>query len=113
MKHGWSSFERGELHSHTQFVEVETRRIPKILGDVGWSRVDLLKLDVEVLERGILADGGGWLSRVRLVVFELHPNNSAGEIAALVYRAGWHMERIGYHGNPTYLAKLSAGDRGI
>jgi len=107
MNHGWSSLESAGFHAHTQFVEVETRRIPEILDDLGWSRVDLLKLDIEGLEREILADGGDWLPRVGLIVFELHPNHSQEEIAALLDHAGWSMERIGFQGDPTYLAKPS------
>jgi FkbM family methyltransferase len=105
MNGGWSSLENAKLHAHTQFVEVETRRIPEILDDLGWTHVDLLKLDIEGLENDILADGGDWLSRVVLIVFELHPNNSEEHLTALLSRAGWSMERIGYLGDPTYLAK--------
>jgi FkbM family methyltransferase len=106
---GWSALEGAGLHTHKEFVEVEVRRISEILDSLGWPRVDLLKLDIEGLEGEILADGGDWLSRVGLILFELHPNNSAEEIAAVFGRAGWMMERIGYQGDPTYLAKPFEG----
>ena len=105
MDPGWSSLEYAGLHAHTRFVEVETRRIPEIMDDLGWSRVDLLKLDIEGLERDILADGADWLSRVGLIVFELHQNNSVEEIATILDQAGYSLERIGYLGDPTYVAK--------
>jgi FkbM family methyltransferase len=95
MDPGWSSMENAGLHAHTQFIEVQTRRIPEILDDLGWPRVDLLKLDIEGLERDILADGADWLSRSGLIVFELHQNNSTDEIAAILSRAGYSLERIG------------------
>jgi FkbM family methyltransferase len=107
MDPGWSALENAGLHAHTRFVEVETRRIPEILDDLGWSRVDLLKLDIEGLERDILADGDDWLSRVGLIVFELHQNNSTEEIAGILNRAGFELERVGLQGEPTYLAKPS------
>jgi FkbM family methyltransferase len=109
VNHGWSSLENAGLHNHDRFVEVKTRRIPEILDDLGWSRVDLLKLDVEGLEQELFTDGGDWLSRIGLILFELHPNNSAEEIAAVLSRASWSMERIGYLGDPTYLAKAISG----
>lgn len=105
---GWSSLETAGLHAHTQFVDVETRRIPEILDALCWSRVDLLKLDVEGLERDLLADAGDWLCRVGLLVFELHRNSSLEEIAALLRSYRWALERIGYQEEKTYLAKPSA-----
>jgi FkbM family methyltransferase len=102
---GWSAVEGTGFHTHTEFIEVEARRIPEILDAMSWSRVDLLKMDIEGLEGEILADAGDWLSRVGMIVFELHPNNSVAQVAALLGRAGWSMERIGYRGDPTYLAK--------
>jgi FkbM family methyltransferase len=47
--------------------------IPDILAQEGWDHVDLIKLDVEGAEREIFSDSAGeWLSRVRLIVIELH-----------------------------------------
>jgi FkbM family methyltransferase len=109
VNHGWSSLENAGLHNHDRFVQVKMRRIPDILDDLGWSRVDLLKLDVEGLERDLFTDADDWLSRIRLILFELHPNNLAEEIAAIFSRASWSMERIGYLGDPTYLAKAVNG----
>lgn len=106
---GWSALENAGLHAHTQSLEVETRRIPEILDALGWSRVDLLKLDVEGLERDLLADGADWLCRVGLLVFELHRNTSPEEIAAILRRVGWSMECIGNHEEATYLAGPSVG----
>jgi len=36
---GWSSLEHVALHAHTDGVDVETRRIPDFLDQLGWSAV--------------------------------------------------------------------------
>lgn len=48
---------------------------------LGWTPVDLVKMDIEGMERDILADGGDWLHRVGLIVLEVHQNTSPEELA--------------------------------
>lgn len=102
---GWSSLEQCGLHTHTTFIEVDAQHIPAILDKLGWSQVDLLKLDVEGLERDLLADASEWLSRVGYIVLEVHRNTSSGEIADLLRPYGWALERIGHQAEETYLAR--------
>jgi FkbM family methyltransferase len=102
--HGCSSLENSKLYSHTQFVDVQTRRIPEILDDLRWPRVDLLKLDIEGMEAAVLADSRDWLDRVGLILFELHPNNSMADVTNRLDGAGWQTERIGFETDATYLA---------
>jgi FkbM family methyltransferase len=101
---GKSSLENAGLHSHREFVEVQTRRIPEILDDLGWSRVDLLKMDIEGMERDILANGGDWLDRAGLIVMEVHENTSPEELSRLLHPHGWTLQRLGVHDEATYLA---------
>ena len=92
-------------YRHAEFVDVEARRVPDVLDALGWPRVDLLKLDVEGLERDLFADAGDWLGRVGLVLFELHPNVREEEIRALLRRHRWMLERVGYRAEQTFLAR--------
>jgi hypothetical protein len=101
---GWSSLEHVGLHAHTSGVEVETRRIPDFLDKLGWARCDLLKLDVEGLERDLFADAAAWLPRVGRIVFELHENTSEEEIGTLLAPHGWRLARLGHEVEATYLA---------
>jgi FkbM family methyltransferase len=91
-------------HSHTEFIDVEARRISDILDTLDWSSVDLLKLDIEGLERDIIADASDWLPRVGMILFELHQNIPPQEIADLFRPYDWILERIGHRGEETYLA---------
>ena len=101
---GKSSLEDAGLYPHESFIEVETRRIPEILDDLGWRHVDLLKMDIEGMERDILADGGDWLHRVGLIVLEVHENTSPEELSTLLHPHGWTLQKLGTHDEPTYLA---------
>jgi FkbM family methyltransferase len=105
--YGKSSLENARLYAHSEFVEVQTRRIPEILDDLGWYHVDLLKMDIEGMERDILADGGDWLNRVGLIVLEVHPNTSPEELSNLLQPYGWTLQRLGVHDEETYLAMPS------
>jgi len=100
---GKSSLADARLYAHQEFVEVETRRIPEILDALGWRRVDLLKMDIEGMERDILADGSDWLARVGLIALELHQNTSPEELSNLLHPHGWTLQRLGLHDEETYL----------
>lgn len=105
---GWSSLEGAGLHHHVEHVPVRTRRIPHILDELGWTRVDLIKLDVEGLERDLFADAADWLPRTGRIVFELHENTSAAEIGRLLSPHGWTLERLGREVEATFLAAPDA-----
>jgi len=105
---GKSSLEDTRLYAHRDFVEVETRRVPEILDDLGWPQVDLLKMDIEGMERYVLADGGDWLNRVRLMVLEVHQNTSREELSRLLRPHGWTLQRLGVHEEETYLGMRKA-----
>jgi FkbM family methyltransferase len=110
---GKSSLEDVRLYPHQEFVEVETRRIPEILDELGWRRVDLLKMDIEGMERDILANGGDWLHRVGLIVMEVHENTSPEELSGLLRPYGWTLQRLGVHDEETYLGIPKTCESGI
>ena len=70
----------------------------------GWRHVDLLKMDVEGMERDIVADGGDWLHRVGLIVLEVHENTSPEELSTLLHPHAWTLQKLGTHDEATYLA---------
>jgi FkbM family methyltransferase len=96
-------------HAHQRSVEVEVRRLPDLLDELGWPRVDVLKLDIEGTERDLLADAGDWLDRVGLMLLELHPNTTAEEIGGFLRPHGWSLERIGREAEETYVARPKDG----
>jgi FkbM family methyltransferase len=99
-----AAMEGTEEHTYTEFIEVEARSIPDILDTLDWPRVDLLKLDIEGLERDIIADASDWLSQVGMILFEVHHNITPTEIADLFRPYDWILERIGHREEETYLA---------
>jgi FkbM family methyltransferase len=100
---GRSSLESTGLYEHSDFIEVETRRIPDILDELGWDVVDLVKMDIEGAERDVFADAGDWLHRVRHLVLEVHANTSPAELSGFLRPHGWTaLEPLGNHEEPTY-----------
>ncbi len=66
---------------------IPARCLETILSERGWAHIDILKMDIEGAEREVI--GGlppGWLSRVSLLVIELHDRYAPGASSAL-YRA--------------------------
>jgi FkbM family methyltransferase len=90
-------------HGAGQFVEVPGRTIPSILDELGWAKVDLVKIDIEGGERELLRHSADWIDRVGQIVMEIHGNTSPGEIQSFL-PAPWKLERLGAHDEPTYRA---------
>jgi FkbM family methyltransferase len=104
---GRSSLESTGLYAHSDFIQVDARRIPEILDELGWDVVDLLKMDIEGAERDVLADAGDWLNRVRHIVLEVHPNTSPEELDGFLRPHGSTLEPLGNHEEPTYFCSRS------
>jgi FkbM family methyltransferase len=100
------------IHAWTARTTVPTRSVESVLSELGWARVDLLKLDIEGYERELLAGRPAWLDRVAAVVAELHGGYTAeqfGEdlgpdftVAPLGqgYEKTWVALRRGAHAGP-------------
>jgi FkbM family methyltransferase len=104
---GQSSLESTGLYAHSDFIQVEARRIPEILDELGWDVVDLLKMDIEGAEREVLANSGDWLHRLRHIVLEVHSNTSPEELSGFLHPHGWTLEPLGVHEEPTYFCSRS------
>ncbi len=60
--------------------------INKLLRDYGVESVDILKLDIEGAEKAVFEDPSGWISKVGVIIIELHEDIAPGCTDA-VYRA--------------------------
>lgn len=61
---------------------IEGITIPELLEEKQWDRVDILKMDIEGAEKEIFSAPAGWLSKVRLLIIELHDNYNPGATKA-------------------------------
>lgn len=82
-----------EAHSFRASVStaadgVRAYRVGELLDELGWDRVDLVKLDIEGAERQVLGDSAAWLPRVRHLLVELHDRFEPGCTAALAAALG-------------------------
>jgi FkbM family methyltransferase len=53
-------------------VEVEVRSVASLMDAMGWQEVDLIKMDIEGMEKEVLAEQPEWLKRVRGLICEGH-----------------------------------------
>ena len=58
--------------SAEKIVRVEMKPVERILSELGWETVDLVKIDIEGGEKSVLGSHREWLSRVRSIVGEGH-----------------------------------------
>ena len=80
---------------------LKTVTIAKLLDDSGFDEVDLLKIDIEGAEREVFSDSGKpdeWLSKIKVMVIELHDRMKVGCSNAFfkaVSRHNFYMDIIG------------------
>jgi FkbM family methyltransferase len=55
-----------------QVVRVPLFSVPQIMEQMGWETIDVLKLDIEGAEKGILGPDSSWLNKVRYIIGESH-----------------------------------------
>lgn len=68
----------GPVTSGDTISQVATSSIPKILSLLGWSSVDLVKIDIEGGEIEALANSAEWASSINNVVIETHERHRFG-----------------------------------
>jgi FkbM family methyltransferase len=56
----------------SQHLRVRKFTVPELLATLGWSAVDVLKIDIEGYEKTLFRGNNAWLSRVRLIIGEAH-----------------------------------------
>jgi FkbM family methyltransferase len=65
-------------------VTVPITRLGSLIGSLGWTSVDLLKVDIEGAEKLLLDDIDGWSDMVSNVLMEIHHNVDAREAEAIM-----------------------------
>lgn len=89
---GAAEFDRMEV------ITVKMISIPTLLDQLGWERVDLLKLDIEGGERLLLSGNPSWLQRVGVIIGEGHQgyreNYTVEDMAAQFRPAGFHVKLL-------------------
>ncbi len=105
--HGCSALQgvgiKDGLHEEKSVVTVNGRRVSSILDELGWEKVDLVKIDIEGGEKELLRNCQGWIDRVGQIVMEIHANTSPEEIQSFL-PSPWVLERLGTQEEPTFRA---------
>jgi len=83
-----------------EVLEVQTKTVDSILRELGWSRIDLLKIDIEGAEQALFKDSPAWLDRVSHIVGELHHPYTFDECRRDLEPRGFVVENRG--GDETY-----------
>lgn len=100
-----SALETSTMHNLPEMIEVEVRTVIDILDQAGWSKVDLVKIDIEGMEENVVCGGRSWLDRANAVILEIHPSCDVERIRAAFEGAGFQFERHGSGHEPVYLAQ--------
>jgi FkbM family methyltransferase len=60
------------VEGFSSLVTVPLISVPEIMNQMGWDRIDLLKIDIEGSEKEVLGRNNSWLSKVGLITGESH-----------------------------------------
>jgi FkbM family methyltransferase len=85
-------------------VKVPSLTIAQILASVGWDSVDLLKIDIEGAEDELLSVDNQWLTKIGVLMLEIHPNTTPEKIASYLKPFGFLLERHRNSLEPVYVA---------
>jgi FkbM family methyltransferase len=70
--HKVKDIEFGKQLTNILAYEVRAVSIPTILAECQWEQIDLLKIDIEGYEAILLTQNNDWLSKVNIIVTEIH-----------------------------------------
>lgn len=74
--------------------EVPALSVSAILHRLGWSRIGLVKMDIEGHEQRLLAQNCEWLARVDALCLEYHHHRAAEELSRVADRFGFAAPRL-------------------
>jgi FkbM family methyltransferase len=93
-----------ETSTGKETIKVNAYSMPTILNRLGWSEIDLLKVDIEGYEAYLLKENRDWLRQVNHMIIELHGTYPVEELNGLARDFGftkpeeiyglWHLRRI-------------------
>ena len=92
----------------------ETVRVPglplaAIMDRLGLAAVDLMKVDIEGAEVGLIADLPNWAPRVRSLIIEIHDNVDPAWARRQLAAAGFRVEGLDAPGNPEWVCVRESG----
>jgi FkbM family methyltransferase len=70
-------------------ITVPITRLGRLIQDLGWPSVDLMKVDIEGAEKLLLEDIADWAPRVKTVFVEIHHNVNAGDAESILIEQGY------------------------
>lgn len=74
-------------------TEVLALTLLKIIEDLKIERIDLLKMDIEGAEKDVLKDAAAWLSKVQMMVIELHGDYTETHLRRDIEPSGFHISK--------------------
>ncbi len=84
-------------------TEVIALTMAKIIEDLKIDRIDLLKMDIEGAEKEVMKDAAAWLSKVQMMVLELHGDYTEAHLRKDIEPLGFHVSKG--NANHLYIAK--------
>jgi FkbM family methyltransferase len=81
---GSSSVSAAELYESHEYVELPGRTLPSLMAELGDTRIDLLKLDIEGAEYGLLPELDVRALGVKVFATQLHHTGSVAQARALI-----------------------------
>ncbi len=99
-----SALETSPMHDLADSTLVEVTTVPKLLEQLGWDRVNLLKIDIEGTEDELLSIDNSWLNRVDALVLEIHPNTTPEKIQSYLSPFGFTIKPLLRGIEPVYFA---------
>lgn len=99
-----SALETSPLHDLADSTLVEVTTVPKLLEQLGWERINLLKIDIEGTEDELLSIDNSWLSRVDALVLEVHPNTTPEKIQSYLTPFGFTLKPLNRGIEPVFFA---------
>ncbi len=102
---GYSHFKDLPTHLPINTVSVNVRTIPDVLSELGWTHIDLLKIDIEGAEEELLSKNNDWLTQVGAIILEIHNNTTPEAIASYLKPYGFQITKQPIDSEPIYLAQ--------
>lgn len=102
---GYSRLEHLLTHLPANNISVTVYTIPDILSRLGWTQIDLLKIDIEGAEEELLSQNNDWLTRVGAIILEIHNNTTPEAIASYLEPYGFQLMKQPIDSEPIYLAQ--------
>lgn len=95
---------RNSLDGGSHGLIVPAITIDQVCASMGWTSVDLIKMDVEGMEHALVHEAGASLQRARFIVFELHAWIDGDAVMDGLRSLGFAVHHVNQAGEQVYLA---------